>query len=686
MAEEKKSVLDRLMEEDKPETFAEADLSVLDRLMAQPTGRIGGPDAGRTVVQQIPQVLDAPEGGLSGGEAFKQGFIEDPRIRISRVADQMFPGDPEAIKRFGMVNGDIVFVNDDGALQKVSGGAGDTLGSLASLAPEVGGAVAGSFATGAPVVGSALGATAGQGLKQIIGGLFLDDPKTPMSVLQAMGIEFAADLLGSGVGQGFRMARDRKALSEISESAIKGEARRQELKDATGIELDLAQVTNLPKLRALKMWARNFPGEAGEIIRANDELIAGQVDEAVERLLDVVAKTQSPAAAGVRGMNAAQGAITGARANVADATQPLYRQAFGAVDEAGNPVAVDVDPVYDLIDEKLKTAKGGVAKTLREVRRYLNVAGTTQRDNSVEGLHGSKVAIDALLESSGSDTSVSRIAKREIMEVREQLLNQMSEASPAYKQANDEFARLSSVTVDPLKDGIIGVLAKMPNHKAASAAARMFNDGNVTPFEISLARTVITEQSGEEAWNGLVKQYLMNQFNRASREIQVGDEANLAGKFRQAVIGTRQQKQAMKEALGPEARELFDVTMEALQAVARTSNITSQSATSPMQLVTRELESNVGSAARAVMSPRATTIRGIEDRHLQQMSVQIAEALTDPAKQEQLKVLAEMPPNKVRGLIAGSVIGLSILPRDQFGDTLLPPSDIIPPAMIEQLQ
>lgn len=671
------SVVDRLLNE-KPEDFEEASQNTVDRVINRGVPRVSSGASRREVVQQIPTVpARAPLGMI---ESFKQGFIEDPGIRIQRIAQEKFPDDPEALKRFGIVNGDIVFLNDAGELEKAQGGVRDFAGTAASLSPEIAGGIVGSFATGHPGLGAAFGASGGRALKEIIGGVIFDDPKTTVGVLQNIGLEFATDLVAGGIGKGVVMTKERKALQGITDAAFKSEAKREQIKNATGIELDLAQVTNLPKLKALKIWARNFPGDAGEIIRANDEMVAGQVDEAIERLLDVVSKSSSNVASGARGINAAGAAIEAARATVADATRPLYTKAFTEVGPDGLPVKVDIDPVYDLIDEKLKTAKGGVAAALRETRRFLNVSGTTQRDTTVKGLHGSKLAIDNLLEGDVK-TSVGRTAKRELAQVKNALLEQMSASSPAYDAARREFDIQTQAIVDPLRDGIIGVLAKVKDTRAASAASKMFADGNVTLFDVNVAKKAITETAGEETWNGLVRQYLNNQFNRASREIQVGDEVNLAGKFRQAVIGTRNQKKIMMAAVGPEARELFDITMEALQSVARTP--TNSSATEFNRLITKEIESNSGSIMRGVLQPRQTGIRAIEDRHLQTMSRQIAEALTDPSKKEQLRILAEMKPSQARAIIAASVIGLSIIPRDVTGRIMFPDNDIIPPALLE---
>ena len=154
---------------------------------------------------------------------------------------------------------------------------------------------------------------------------------------------------------------------------------------------------------------------------------------------------------------------------------------------------------------------------------------------------------------------------------------------------------------------------------------------------------------------------------------------NVAGKFRQAVIGTKAQKEAMAEALGPEALELFEVTMEALQAVSRTP--TASSATEFNRLITEELIGSVGSVSRAVLQPRTTAIKAIDENFLQAQAVRIAEALTDPSKVAQLNALKELKASTERSVIAASIIGLSILPRDAAGNLLFPEGTKLPPIL-----
>lgn len=633
---------------------------------------------------RVPARVDVqPPSDPSFRRSFAGGVIQDPQTEIRHFAGQMFPNDPNAEQRFGHVNGDVVYVNDEGKLERVTGGGfSGRAGSVAAYLPEIVGGTVGSFNPTAPVASGAVGAAGGRAFKRIIGNLVYGEPQTSAGVAADIATEGALDAAGGLAAKGFTKLAGRRAVSglgQLDEAAAA--STRQRIADATGIELDLAQVANLQKLDDLKRWAANFPGEASQVIQAHDEAVAGQVDNAIRRLVNVVSETDDAARAGIRGINAAEAAIQGARTEVADRVGPLYRRAF----EQGGEV--DALPVVNLINEKLKLAKGSQAAALRKARSFLNAPGTTRKsareafeeggtaavreasqagsqpvlDTSVRGLHAAKLALDEMLERRGT-TALGRTTRRDIREIKDALLHQLSEASPAYDQARQMFAEQTRQLVDPLENSVVGVLSKIDDTRAATSAAKLFNNGNVTPQGIRAAKQAIlkAEQADPElagSWNGLVRQWLESRFNQASREIQTGEAINVAGKFRQRIFGRDQQKEAMRIAIGDDAQELFDITMEALGMAARVR--TGGSATAFNQLVTEEMRSGGGSLTRAaarLTQPRQTLLESLDQGFLEDQAVRIAEALTDPAKVRQLRALKGIRPSAERAAIALGIL------------------------------
>lgn len=100
---------------------------------------------------------------------------------------------------------------------------------------------------------------------------------------------------------------------------------------------------------------------------------------------------------------------------------------------------VNVAPILDDINARLGTAKGDIRAALQKAAGVLKNRNGAP-DTTLAGLHQSKLALDAMLEKTPSN-SISRVARREIAEVQQKLLAAMDEASGgAYGQARQAFA------------------------------------------------------------------------------------------------------------------------------------------------------------------------------------------------------------------------------------------------------
>lgn len=100
---------------------------------------------------------------------------------------------------------------------------------------------------------------------------------------------------------------------------------------------------------------------------------------------------------------------------------------------------VDVKPILDDISARLGTAKGDIQATLQKAQRLFRNRGG-QMDTSITGLHETKLALDAMLEKTPTN-SISRVARRELVQIQERLLAAMDDATQGeYKMARDAFA------------------------------------------------------------------------------------------------------------------------------------------------------------------------------------------------------------------------------------------------------
>lgn len=112
---------------------------------------------------------------------------------------------------------------------------------------------------------------------------------------------------------------------------------------------------------------------------------------------------------------------------------PAYQRALAI------ETPVDVKPIIDDISARLSTAKGDIKATLQKAQGlFRDRAG--KPDTTLAGLHETKLALDAMLEKTPTN-SISRVARRELMAVQEKLLAAMDDASGgAYGTARAAFA------------------------------------------------------------------------------------------------------------------------------------------------------------------------------------------------------------------------------------------------------
>src|SRR5688572_17052577 len=80
-------------------------------------------------------------GNAGFGANFKANFVEDPQTKIRIYAKALFPDDPAAEKRFGIRDGRVVFIDNEGNLRDVEHGAGSRAGTALAYTPEVAGSV-----------------------------------------------------------------------------------------------------------------------------------------------------------------------------------------------------------------------------------------------------------------------------------------------------------------------------------------------------------------------------------------------------------------------------------------------------------------------------------------------------------------------------------------------------------------
>ena len=591
-------------------------------LFETPTGR----PQGYAAQPAIQDATDTPSSVIA-----KAGLVDDPGTKMRLFAESRFPNDPDAVSRYGMQDGVVVFRGDDGQLYREGGALGDGLTEvLSSDAPAaVMGAIGGGFG-GVP--GAALGSGAGESFKKIIANLILNEPQVAENNAFDIMVEGVMGALGQRAGQknfsdlvDRQSARDLDRFSRPNALALEREAINE------GISLTGAEISNVPSLLSSQRVIGKSHGEAGDIMgEFNRNRTEVEIPRAVERRIgevrheDLVNNDLT---------NASQDAVRAAEKERSALSSPEYQAAFAS------DVSLDPAPVLSKVDEYLKTAKGRGRAALMEARATLFKEGPEGPilDTSVEGLHNAKTAIDAMIDAKqGADAGIDRIARGRLDQTRKALNNVLNKV-PEYKRARQVHADNSGI-VDEVQESVLGVMAKIKTNLGGNAVMKLFNE-TTSPRQVALAKQYISKQS-PELWDEVTRSYLLNRWIKASREGATGQSGNVGGQFRKLVFGSARQRMALKEALGPAKYAGLDKLMQVLEATTRVQG--GDSITHFAQVGEREM-ARTAAPEHALLKPLGLREWWI-DRRTEGWKTDLATALTAPNSLPLLKQLRRLSP------------------------------------------
>lgn len=585
-----------------------------------------------------------PARAANFGTSLKANMVEDLDTKRRIIADSLFPGDPHAVNRIGLIDDKPVYVDEKGQLRLVSTTGGRVAANVIGNVPETAGAIAGGFAA-SPIGGSAVGAMGGRALKRLAGNLVFNEPQTAGGNALDIATEGGATAAAGLVGKGIAKFADRGRIADFTPQNVKSaEQAREYIKKSTGIDLDLAQASGNRKLIAIRAYAARYPGKSAELIQASDELAQGQFDTAVNRVMNLVARSTPAEVAGANGVNAAQMAIKVAREKAYNDVRPLYEAAYAAKTEIKNPRALAMlrlpyfDKAFEAGQRIARLEGTALAKGAKPDLRAMDY---TKRalDDQIEQLQGrgQRQEAAALIQ-----------RKDEFVKFLDNVTNDK------YQLARRRYQHLMETEIEPLENGAVGVLSRITSPKAATAAARIFSDPNITAGELRATRASLLQQD-PQAWYGLSRQWMASRWNQALKETQTGEVLNPAGKLRQALIGTPADKDKVAVMVPPSARQAFDDLMQAAESLASTPIAGSN--TMRDTEIKEQLKGTAAAAFKWLTSPRATFKDAAEQRALEKGTVAIAEAILDPAKRAQLRQVVRMAPSTRKAIMVSTILG-----------------------------
>ena len=530
-----------------------------------------------------------------------------------------FPsGDNFAINKSGFSGQDLVKV----------------LGSVAAFTPAA--AAAAIPATLAKKI--AVGSLASAGTQAAIesGQVAVGGDFDKSEVAIAGGLGGAAELVMPAI-QGIRQARQTGELGASArelEQVAPSIAAADEAVEATGVPLFQAQKTLVPSQLEKQSFIASLP--AGTL-KASKELKAQNkaAGQAVDDFLGLIAPPESVITGAEKFRSAAQRAIGRAKEIRSEKSSPLFKEAF---DEG---LSLDTSGIVSSLKTTLDDfpEQGEVARTLSKVSQMLTpkVAGTPQ---SLRQLQNIKVEIDQMINKVG-EGSLGNTTKANLVQVKNQLLDNMDQVSPVFKEARETFTR-NSAPIGELEDSIVGKIASIKDVDLKSISSKMFNPAESNPAVVAKAKKIITDVD-PDAWNQLVRVELERRLG-SIKPTEGETLQNIPGQIYRAIFGNDKQSKVLYQALDAEQSKNLKYIQTALgrARIGRPGG----SQTAAREEIKKELSGGAVKSIREFISSPVKTITGVgDDAAFNRRVGALAETMYNPKWSPKMKAIRKLSPD-----------------------------------------
>jgi hypothetical protein len=436
--------------------------------------------------------------------------------------------------------------------------------------------------------------------------------------------------------QAFRAGRQAKAIGagkEEVEQVAENVRIAQQVSEETGIPLFQAQKTGVPAQLERQAFVAQLPAGTQASVKALAEQNKAASD-AVESFLSQIAPPESVVTGAERFRTAAQASIEKAKNIRSEKASPFYKQAFdeGAV--------VDLKPIKDTVLSKLDDLPetGEISKSLK---RVLTLIGSTKgKPPSLKRLHNAKIEIDQMLNKVG-EGSLGNTTKNELREAQRILLNQMDDASPAYKVARDAFAEASPPVVKA-QESIIGKISELSDTQLKQVHSKIFDPAQTNPEVIANAKKAIIDID-PNAWDQMIRVEIEKRLGSIKSIAEGGTVDNIPGQLFRALFPNEKSTKVFLNALNPEQRRNVKYLQIALKRASLGRPGGSQ--TAAREEIKRELRGGVFQSLRELFrSPINTITSAGEDAAFNSRAAALAKAMYDPTWKAEMKEIRKFSP------------------------------------------
>ena len=486
--------------------------------------------------------------------------------KLKVLAKYMFPDEPEGYKRFAMVDGIPVYVDDGGKFWAAARGdvigtttelAADLVGKSPTIAGDIALGAAGGKTFGAPgmFVGGAAGAMFGEYGRQLVGqgltgeGISLPEigkegsisavtggigglaakwlqrgaPKgwaESMSPLQRAEME-GLDQISTRLGGGKQLSRSEQYLFDrtsqklmngdrLSTDEVRLYKELQAKQEYAG--LTPAEASNMRSLKGQQRFAGNV-GRGGDVV---DDFLSNRAvnNEAVWDNFTMKFGGDGIEEAGDALFLGSAKVIDEATAARAKEASPWYKKAFKKNWRAPNAAKLrqEKEWIMSRVPDEIKNEAQAIYN-LRYGKDIENI------EDTLVGWHYMKMAIDDRIEVGFMD-GIGETRRFSLNDLRKDMLNVMDKASDDYAKARKIYAD-ESPGVMKVREGILGRIFKEGERggDAYKATMNLLDRSRVSPREVEFAMAKLRE-SDPVAADKAVGAFLQVKFIEAARTVR----------------------------------------------------------------------------------------------------------------------------------------------------------------------
>lgn len=409
----------------------------------------------------------------------------------------------------------------------------------------------------------------------------------------------------------------------------------------------LAQVTGTNPLIATQRVVENMPRSASTMSNFMNVRPQSNV-EFMERTLAQVSPKVEGAERALQGT--AEKSIATAEKLRTQASAPFYF-------EAGK-LAIPKDELTGYLSDP--RIKGAVDK-VRSVDTY---GVKNMPENDMRVLIAAKQSLDDDYASQmNAMTGSQKNAGAVTYAARDKLDKFLTSKSPVYKQGRDIYSQVTTDVVNPLTQGRVGQIAEgglgETGMRTQQGVLMPTNPQVTTPKDIKATVEALRRQNPEAvpAWT---RQSLEGIFNETAQKLQSGENQFGGAKFAATIAGNKQQRENLRtlvtESSGMQAWNGFEKMLDVMEAQGKRQPM--GSATAFNQMTAEEFKrGGIAKIPFSITKP-STYANAYDEFRMGKNAQLLAKLLTDPDGINKLKEISNNAPNSAKTrLLVNSLIG-----------------------------